>query len=436
MKKILILIFFVLINSIVLGTPSDSHRVEKITGYLYLEGGILFTFYHATGDANMPGGNSVSITGKNGEVIAEFNFPQYQLQVEDKKHVLIYNNLNYDIIILPTVDQTFNRLIKKYPLLKKSISISYGNGASQQNLQSIGLRYVGLHINKNGRANLYIQDYGKKIARSDTIFSLKVNSYGHPNPLAWKSPYPINKPSGLSRQYSFYSAYEVKRNSPEKIKSAIQKGQRLPRFTLKATLIRYRILVFDWDIFVEKTKKQIIRTDMGGYYQANIQRIKSSTRILINKTIVDLFLKAAAYYNKRGQKKIAGNHTALGYCFQKYNAISRIRIQRAQAKELNSRGMGFYRLKQYNKAFLLFKQAAAIWPEYYWGVFNTACLSAKLGKTESALEYFKLSITLWKGHRKNPHLDTDFNELRNNQEFKKLIKLQIKKQNVFYGERK
>ena len=107
-----------------------------------------------------------------------------------------------------------------------------------------------------------------------------------------------------------------------------------------------------------------------------------------------------------------------------YGAMSS-KDRKALSQRLNTTGMEHYKKKQYGDALHQFIESSKADPENFWPAFNAACVYSLRGKKKEALGYLEKAFKLYKGHRKDPHLDPDFNRIRNSEGFKILVKQYI-----------
>jgi tetratricopeptide (TPR) repeat protein len=88
---------------------------------------------------------------------------------------------------------------------------------------------------------------------------------------------------------------------------------------------------------------------------------------------------------------------------------------------LYNRGRRYKDLKQYADAFNDFRRSLELKPEDSNTLYESACLFSLWGKSNEALDYLKKAIGKDKKHRKMAKTDKDFNNIREDPRFKKLI---------------
>ena len=90
---------------------------------------------------------------------------------------------------------------------------------------------------------------------------------------------------------------------------------------------------------------------------------------------------------------------------------------------LNNRGTIYCHLERYDDARADYIRAIEIEPNYISPVYNLACLFSIWGKTEDALTYFQKAIDKDEKYREMAKTDKDFDKIRDNPRFKKLLGL-------------
>jgi tetratricopeptide (TPR) repeat protein len=88
---------------------------------------------------------------------------------------------------------------------------------------------------------------------------------------------------------------------------------------------------------------------------------------------------------------------------------------------LNLLGGGYFRKGENEKALDLFRRAAEIDPQFPAAYYNMSCVYAKKNEKERALENLKKGISLNRLYKKRASIDSDFDPLRGDKEFEKLL---------------
>jgi tetratricopeptide (TPR) repeat protein len=111
------------------------------------------------------------------------------------------------------------------------------------------------------------------------------------------------------------------------------------------------------------------------------------------------------------------------------NDVSKINVLTAnrEAKARNLEGMKFYREKKYSEASNAFKKSVALDAHYGTAHFNLACTLALMGEVYQAIPALELAIKLNPGfYLPKAKQDADFTNIRNSEQFRKLIELYSK----------
>jgi tetratricopeptide (TPR) repeat protein len=90
-------------------------------------------------------------------------------------------------------------------------------------------------------------------------------------------------------------------------------------------------------------------------------------------------------------------------------------------KVLSNRGAAYSQLKKYNEAITDFNRAFKLKPDYPSALYNLACLFSVQSKTDDALKYLEKAISKDKKYKEMAKKDKDFDNIRNDPRFKKLI---------------
>lgn len=90
---------------------------------------------------------------------------------------------------------------------------------------------------------------------------------------------------------------------------------------------------------------------------------------------------------------------------------------------LISRGVTYSKLKRYDEALADFNHSLEINPNSPYALYNFSCLFSLEGKTEDALAYLEKAIEKDKEYRDHAKTDEDFDNIRDNPRFKKLVGL-------------
>ena len=92
-----------------------------------------------------------------------------------------------------------------------------------------------------------------------------------------------------------------------------------------------------------------------------------------------------------------------------------------QAIIVNAYGVLYYKQGEYEKAFLEYQRAMKFNPEDPNPYYNLACVSSITNKPEIALEYLKKAIEINPTYKEMISKEEDLDNIRNLEEFKKLI---------------
>ncbi len=87
----------------------------------------------------------------------------------------------------------------------------------------------------------------------------------------------------------------------------------------------------------------------------------------------------------------------------------------------NDRGNAYARAKRFEKAIVEYNAASLIEPNNGIPLYNLACIFALRGENEQALKYLKKAILLTPFIKKGAQHDRDLDNLKNNEEYRKLI---------------
>lgn len=88
---------------------------------------------------------------------------------------------------------------------------------------------------------------------------------------------------------------------------------------------------------------------------------------------------------------------------------------------LDNRGITYAKLEKYKEAFADFNRSLELRPDHPSTLYNLACLFALQNKTNEALTYLEKAIKKSKKARVRAKTDEDFNDIREDPRFKKLI---------------
>jgi len=88
---------------------------------------------------------------------------------------------------------------------------------------------------------------------------------------------------------------------------------------------------------------------------------------------------------------------------------------------LHDRGVAFKNLKKYKEALDDFNRALELKPEHPYILYNLACLFSLRGETNNALAYLEKAIEKRKKYREMAKTKKDFDNIRKDPRFKKLI---------------
>lgn len=88
---------------------------------------------------------------------------------------------------------------------------------------------------------------------------------------------------------------------------------------------------------------------------------------------------------------------------------------------IRNRGLTYAKLERYDETFTDFNRALELEPDNAGTLYDLACTSSLLEKTDHALAYLEKAITLDKKYREMAKTDNDFDNIRNDPRFKKLI---------------
>ncbi len=111
-----------------------------------------------------------------------------------------------------------------------------------------------------------------------------------------------------------------------------------------------------------------------------------------------------------------GNQSAALESFT--NAIT---LEPNESQHYNSAGLVYYKLGAYSDALKLFSAAVKVNPFDATARYNEACVLARTGKTDSALDALASAIELDEGLKQTASTDSDFAELTNTKKFKDLL---------------
>ena len=88
---------------------------------------------------------------------------------------------------------------------------------------------------------------------------------------------------------------------------------------------------------------------------------------------------------------------------------------------LHSRGIVYGKLERYDEALADFNRSIEIKPDNAGPLYDLACLFSLWGKTDDALAYLEKAISKDKKYREDAKTDEDFDNIRDDPRFKKLI---------------
>lgn len=88
---------------------------------------------------------------------------------------------------------------------------------------------------------------------------------------------------------------------------------------------------------------------------------------------------------------------------------------------LNLLGGGYFRKGENEKALDLFRRATEIDPNYATSYYNMSCVYAKKNEKKEALKYLRKGISLNQLYKEKARVDRDFDLLRGDKEFEKLL---------------
>lgn len=102
-----------------------------------------------------------------------------------------------------------------------------------------------------------------------------------------------------------------------------------------------------------------------------------------------------------------------------YNQALKIKPDFHEA--LNSRGITYSKMERYEEAISNFDQALKIKPDYPDAIYNKACLFSLMHKPKDAIALLEKAICLDEKYRQMATTDSDFDNIRDDPRFKKLI---------------
>jgi len=88
---------------------------------------------------------------------------------------------------------------------------------------------------------------------------------------------------------------------------------------------------------------------------------------------------------------------------------------------LTNRGLAYAKLERYDEALADFNRSLELRPDDSGTLYNLACLFSLWGKTDDALTYLEKAIDKDKKYREKAKTDKDFDNIRDDPRFKKLI---------------
>ncbi|MFC2066651.1 tetratricopeptide repeat protein [Chloroflexota bacterium] len=91
------------------------------------------------------------------------------------------------------------------------------------------------------------------------------------------------------------------------------------------------------------------------------------------------------------------------------------------AGALNNRGVMYAKLERYDDALADLNRSLELNPDDHGTFYNLACLFSRQGKADDALTYLEKAININKKYQEMAKTDTDFDNIRNDPRFKKLI---------------
>lgn len=88
---------------------------------------------------------------------------------------------------------------------------------------------------------------------------------------------------------------------------------------------------------------------------------------------------------------------------------------------LYNRGTTYAKLKKYDEAIVDFSRALELRPGHSYTLYNIACAFSLCEKPDEALDYLKKAVTQEKQFREDAKTDEDFDNIRKDPRFKKLV---------------
>jgi tetratricopeptide (TPR) repeat protein len=88
---------------------------------------------------------------------------------------------------------------------------------------------------------------------------------------------------------------------------------------------------------------------------------------------------------------------------------------------LNNRGSTYAKLGRYDEALADYNRSLELRPDYPSAIYNLACIFSLWGKTDDALAYLEKAIKMDKKYREMAKTDKDFDNIRDDPRFKKLV---------------
>ncbi len=112
----------------------------------------------------------------------------------------------------------------------------------------------------------------------------------------------------------------------------------------------------------------------------------------------------------------------LGYFKDAINNYNRaLKLKPDDPTILNNRGLAYTKLERYEEALADFNRSLELKPDDPDTLYNLACLFSLWGKTDKALTYLEKAIALDESFREQAKTDKNFDNIRDDPRFKKLL---------------
>ena len=98
-----------------------------------------------------------------------------------------------------------------------------------------------------------------------------------------------------------------------------------------------------------------------------------------------------------------------------------VKIKPDKHEAWHNMGIAYAKKKDYDEAIKCYKKAVKIKPDYYSAWFNLACTYSLKRDTTQAIKHLKKAIELNPKYKEDAKTDKDFDNIRSNEEFKKLV---------------